>query len=222
MILDLLPIEQLENHSLVDNYSSKRIQAKAKRGLDLFVAGLLLLLCSPLFCLVALLVRLQDHGTAIYRRRVLGPKGEFFAYKFRTMRMDADQVLAADPHLKRIFERNFKLENDPRVTKLGAFLRKYSLDELPQLINVLKGEMSLVGPRMLTAPELGKYGTLKEVILRVKPGMTGYWQVNGRQEVSYDERIRMDVHYIRSWNLLLDLYILCKTPFKVIKGEGAY
>lgn len=222
MILDLSPIEQLEIHSLVDNYSSKRIQAEAKRGLDLFIAGLLLLLCSPLFCLVALLVRLQDHGTAIYKRRVLGPKGEFFAYKFRTMRMDADQVLAGDPHLKRIFERNFKLENDPRVTKLGSFLRKYSLDELPQLINVLKGEMSLVGPRMLTAAELGKYGTLKEVILRVKPGMTGYWQVNGRQEVSYDERIRMDVHYIRSWNLLLDIYILCKTPFKVIKGEGAY
>jgi lipopolysaccharide/colanic/teichoic acid biosynthesis glycosyltransferase len=136
--------------------------------------------------------------------------------------MDADQVLAADPRLKLMFERNFKLENDPRVTKLGSFLRKYSLDELPQLINVLKGEMSLVGPRMLTAAELGKYGTLREVILRVKPGMTGYWQVNGRQEVSYDERIRMDVHYIRSWNLLLDLYILCKTPFKVIKGEGAY
>jgi lipopolysaccharide/colanic/teichoic acid biosynthesis glycosyltransferase len=222
MIVDLLPTEQLEIHSLIDNYSAKRIQAEAKRGIDLFIAGLLLLLLSPLFCLVGLLVRLQDRGTAIYKRCVLGPNGEFFAYKFRTMRMDADQVLAADPRLKLMFERNFKLENDPRVTKLGSFLRKYSLDELPQLINVLKGEMSLVGPRMLTAAELGKYGTLREVILRVKPGMTGYWQVNGRQEVSYDERIRMDVHYIRSWNLLLDLYILCKTPFKVIKGEGAY
>jgi len=217
-----LPTEQLEIHSLIDNYSAKRIQAEIKCGLDFFVAGVLLLLFSPLLCLVALLVRLQDGGTAIYKRRVLGSKGEFFAYKFRTMRMDADQVLAADPHLRLMFERSFKLENDPRVTKLGAFLRKYSLDELPQLINVLKGEMSLVGPRMFTAAELGKYGTLREVMLRVKPGMTGYWQVNGRQEVSYEERIRMDVHYIRSWNLLLDLYILCKTPFKVIKGEGAY
>jgi lipopolysaccharide/colanic/teichoic acid biosynthesis glycosyltransferase len=222
MGLNCLPAEQVDIGSMIDHYSAKRIQGEVKRGLDLLVAALLLLLLSPLFCLIALLVHWQDDGTAIYKRRVVGPRGEFHAYKFRTMRMDADQMLDADPHLKVVFEQNFKLANDPRVTKLGAFLRKYSIDELPQLINVLRGEMSLVGPRMVTAAELGKYGIFREVMLKVKPGMTGYWQVNGRQKVSYEERIRMDVDYIRSWNVLLDLYILCKTPLKVIKGEGAY
>jgi len=222
MVLDCLPAEELDIRSVIDNYSAKRIQGEVKRGLDLLVAAPLLLLLSPLFALVALLVHWEDHGAALYKRRVVGPRGEFHAYKFRTMRMDADQVLAADPHLRLAFEQNFKLANDPRVTKLGAFLRKYSVDELPQLINVLKGEMSLVGPRMVTTAELGKYGIFRDVMLKVKPGMTGYWQINGRQKVSYEERIRMDVDYIRRWNVLLDLHILCKTPWKVIKGEGAY
>jgi lipopolysaccharide/colanic/teichoic acid biosynthesis glycosyltransferase len=221
-MFDLLPPEQLDIHSTIDNYCAKRIQAEVKRGLDVVLAVLLLLLLSPLLCLVALLVCLEDDGKVIYRRRVVGPTGEFYAYKFRTMREDADQLLASDRHLRLAFERNFKLANDPRVTKVGAFLRKYSLDELPQFINVIKGEMSLVGPRMVTLAELGKYGAFRELILKVKPGITGYWQVNGRQNVSYEERIRMDLHYVRSWNLLLDFYILCRTPFKVIKAEGAY
>jgi len=222
MVLDLSIPEQLETEYLIRNYSAKTIQAGIKRGFDLVAAAILLLLSSPLLCIVAILVRLQDGGPAIYKQRVVGPKGEFPAYKFRTMRVDADERLATDPDLKHIFERNFKLENDPRVTKLGSFLRKYSLDELPQLLNVVKGQMSLVGPRMLTEAELGKYGTVRELILRVKPGITGYWQVNGRQKVSYEERTRMDIYYIRNWSLMLDLYILCKTPFTVIKGEGAY
>jgi len=221
-MLDLLPPAQLDVHCIIDHYCEKRIQAELKRGLDVLLAGLLLVLFSPLLCLVALLVSLEDDGSVIYKRRVIGPSGQFDAYKFRTMREDADQLLAADGHLRLAFERNFKLANDPRVTRTGAFLRKYSLDELPQLINVIRGEMSLVGPRIVTADELQKYGAFREVMLKVKPGITGYWQVNGRQNVSYEERIRMDFHYVRSWNLLLDLYILWRTPFKVIKAEGAY
>jgi lipopolysaccharide/colanic/teichoic acid biosynthesis glycosyltransferase len=221
-MVDLLPPEQLDIHCIIDNYCEKRIQAEVKRGFDVLLAGLLLVLLSPLLCLVAILVSLEDHGSVMYKRRVVGPSGQFDAYKFRTMHEDADQLLAADGNLRLAFERNFKLANDPRVTRIGAFLRKYSLDELPQLINVIKGEMSLVGPRMVTAAELEKYGAFREVMLKVKPGITGYWQVNGRQNVSYEERIRMDFHYVRSWNLLLDLYILCRTPFKVIKAEGAY
>ena len=138
------------------------------------------------------------------------------------MRIDADQVLAGDPELRRRYERNFKLAHDPRVTRVGGFLRKYSLDELPQLWNVVQGEMSLVGPRMITKAELEKYGPYQEIIVKIKPGITGYWQVNGRQRLSYGERVQMDMNYIRHWSLLLDLYILCRTPLKVIRGEGAY
>src|SRR5262249_33999514 len=115
-----------------------------------------------------------------------------------------------------------KIRKDPRVTPLGSFLRKSSLDELPQLFNVLTGQMSLVGPRMITAPELEKYGEHKELLLSVKPGLTGYWQINGRQEVSYEKRVRMDVHYIRNWSLRMDCELLLLTPFRVIRGRGAY
>jgi lipopolysaccharide/colanic/teichoic acid biosynthesis glycosyltransferase len=114
------------------------------------------------------------------------------------------------------------LKRDPRVTRLGAVLRKFSLDELPQLFNVIRGQMSLVGPRMITAPELEKYGEHKALLLSVKPGLTGYWQVHGRQEVSYAERVRMDVDYIRNWSLRTDMELLLLTPWRVIRGRGAY
>ena len=132
------------------------------------------------------------------------------------------EVLMDDPALKAEFEANFKLKSDPRLTKTGASLRKYSLDELPQLFNVIRGQMSLVGPRMITAPELERYGQYKNLLLSVRPGITGYWQVNGRQEVAYQERVAMDVHYIENWSLWLDFRILFLTPVKVFKREGAY
>ena len=148
--------------------------------------------------------------------------GEFDAFKFRTMRRDADSILASSPALLAEYQRSFKLLNDPRVTRFGAFLRKLSLDELPQLFNVLLGQMSLVGPRMVTAPELAKYGPHKAILLTSKPGLTGYWQVFGRQRVSYEERVRMDVYYLTNWNLGMDLTILLRTPLKVLKMEGAF
>jgi lipopolysaccharide/colanic/teichoic acid biosynthesis glycosyltransferase len=190
--------------------------------LDYFGAGVLIFAFSPLLLLVGTLVVLESGWPLLHRRRVIGRSGEFDAFKFRTMRKDADAILAADPILKAQFEQNFKLKNDPRLTRFGSFLRKCSLDELPQFFNVLKGQMSLVGPRMITPGELEKYGQSKELLLTVKPGITGYWQVNGRQEVSYDERIRMDMYYIANWSLWMDIKILLRTPVKVLQKEGAY
>src|ERR1700694_1414786 len=162
-----------------------------KRGMDLFGSSVLLCLLSPVFLVVALLVWMSDGLPVFYPRRVVGCRGEFNAYKFRTMLCNADAFLAADAELRAAFTRDFKLKSDPRVTHVGAWLRKYSLDELPQLINVLRGQMSLVGPRMITAEELSKYGKYQELLIGVKPGLTGYWQVRGRQDVSYEERVRM-------------------------------
>jgi lipopolysaccharide/colanic/teichoic acid biosynthesis glycosyltransferase len=193
-----------------------------KRALDISGALLLLLVLSPVLLVLAVLILLSDGAPVIYRRRVVGPVGEFDAFKFRTMRRDADQMLQQDPLLQRTFSENFKLRFDPRVTGLGAVLRKFSLDELPQLYNVLCGQMSLVGPRMITSPELDKYGEYRDLLLRVKPGLTGYWQVHGRQEVSYAERVRMDIAYIQNWNLRMDLRLLWLTPARVIRGRGAY
>jgi lipopolysaccharide/colanic/teichoic acid biosynthesis glycosyltransferase len=220
-----------QDRSSVDHRPSIRRPAKAgtfaiqrffKDGIDLMGAGILVIVLIPLFILLSLIVLMDDGRPIIYRRRVVGTKGEFDAFKFRSMRRNAEAILARDPALKTKFEQNFKLENDPRLTWSGLFVRKLSLDELPQLFNVLKGQMSLVGPRMISPPELEKYGLDKQLLLTMKPGLTGYWQVNGRQAVGYEERVRMDLHYIDNWSLAMDLKILFKTPYTVLKGKGAY
>lgn len=207
---------------VVTEGANLRRQLFFKRCVDVLGAAVLIFLLFPIFVLISLLVVLEDGWPIIYRRRVIGINGQFDAFKFRSMRRDADAILAADPALKAEFERNFKLKYDPRVTKIGTFLRKVSLDELPQLFNVLRGQMSLVGPRMITAPELDKYGPHRQLLLTVKPGLTGYWQVRGRQSVSYEERVQMDVYYIRNWNVGMDIKILAWTPLKVLKREGAF
>jgi len=202
--------------------SRDKVSLWIKRCADVVGSAVLLVLLLPLLLLLAFVVLLDDGWPVIYRRRVVGASGTFDAFKFRTMRRDAELILNANPSLRAEFERNFKLKVDPRVTRSGAVIRKFSLDELPQLVNVFSGQMSLVGPRMVTIPELEKYGDSKSLLLRVKPGLTGYWQVSGRQEVDYEERVRMDVRYIQNWSLGLDLQILLKTPLKVLKREGAY
>jgi lipopolysaccharide/colanic/teichoic acid biosynthesis glycosyltransferase len=193
-----------------------------KRIIDMGGAVILIVVSSPILITVALLIRVFDGAPVIYRRRVVGTTSEFDAYKFRTMCRDADAILAADPMLHRAFTEKHKLKSDPRVTKLGSVLRKYSLDELPQLFNVLQGQMSLVGPRMITAPELEKYGQYQNLLRTMKPGITGYWQVHGRQDVSYAERVRMDVQYITCWRVRTDVEILVLTPLRVLGGRGAY
>lgn len=197
-------------------------QQVAKRALDLAIAGTLLLLLAPLITVLAALIMLGDVGPAIYRRRVVGLGGEFDAFKLRTMRVNADEILNGDPVLRGKFEVNYKLKEDPRVTRIGAILRKTSLDELPQLWNVLKGEMSMVGPRMITPAERARYGEAAWVFDIMRPGLTGYWQVEGRQEVAYEQRINMDLFYLRNWSIGMDLKILLKTPWRVVRGAGAY
>ena len=198
-----------------------------KRALDLVGAAVGLLVLSPVLLLIALAVRLESPGPALYRRQVLGLGGKAFdAYKFRTMVRDADEMLEKmlqqNPHLRQEFEKGFKLKDDPRITPLGRFLRRYSLDELPQLVNVLKGEMSLVGPRIISPSEAAHYGDFLPLRLSVLPGLTGLWQVSERNDLPYRERMALDAHYIRHYSLWLDLKILLKTIPVVLKGKGAY
>lgn len=191
-----------------------------KGSIDLLGALFLLVLSAPVVFVLALRIKLHDGGPALFRRRVVGPRGEFDAYKLRTMRVDAEEVLQRNASLRRRFEVNFKLKNDPRVTSIGANLRRSGLDELPQLWNVLKGEMSLVGPRMITRMELKKYEDASWIFSEMKPGLTGYWQVNGDQQAGYDRRIAMDLFYAENWSLWFDLKILVKTPARVLRGSG--
>jgi lipopolysaccharide/colanic/teichoic acid biosynthesis glycosyltransferase len=194
-----------------------------KRAIDLIGSILLIFFLSPLLLSISIAIKLYDGGTVFFRRRVVGVNGiHFDAFKFRTMVQNADNILANNPDLMAEFKENYKIKNDPRITRMGNFLRKTSFDELPQLFNVIKGQMSLVGPRMVTPEELEQYGALKEERICFKPGITGYWQVNGRQEVDYNERIQMDMFYLRHWNIWLDIQILFKTVLKVIRMEGAY
>jgi len=197
-----------------------RWQRVLKRLMDVAGAVVLLVLSVPLIGLLALRIKLHDGGPALFRRRVVGPKGEFDAFKLRTMRVDADEVLRSDDRLRRKFEVNFKLQNDPRITKAGAALRRTGLDEMPQLWNVIKGQMSLVGPRMITPAELQIYGDGGWIFSLMKPGVTGYWQVQGDPATDYDRRIAMDLFYAENWSLLFDLKILIRTPARVLRGSG--
>jgi lipopolysaccharide/colanic/teichoic acid biosynthesis glycosyltransferase len=194
-----------------------------KESTDRLLAAIALLCASPIMIVVAILVRITSKGPVIHRRRVTGRGGvEFDAFKFRTMVIDADRVLANDAALKRAFDTKHKLEFDPRVTPIGRFLRKFSLDELPQFVNVLKGQMSVVGPRMLSPGEVGRYGAHVPTLLSVKPGLTGLWQVSGRQRTTYERRIQLDVQYVVTWSLPLDVAILIRTPIEVFRGTGAF
>jgi lipopolysaccharide/colanic/teichoic acid biosynthesis glycosyltransferase len=194
-----------------------------KRLLDVVgaVAGLILL--SPVFLIAAIAVKLDTPGPVIYRRRVMARGGgEFDAYKFRTMVVNGDEVLAAHPELLARWQREQKLENDPRVTRVGKWLRKFSIDELPQLVNVLRGEMSLVGPRMIAPVEMAHFGEYAEERLSVKPGLTGLWQIAGRADLPYEQRLIYDIRYVRTRNLWMDIKIIFLTIPAVLFGRGAY
>ena len=182
-----------------------------------------LILISPLLLAITLLIKFGSPGPILHKRRVMGLNGkQFYALKFRTMVVNGDEVIAQHPELKEELEKNHKLKNDPRITKVGAFLRKYSLDELPQLFNVLSRDMSLVGPRMISPEEMAMYKQFDMNLLTVHPGITGLWQVSGRSDISYDERVRLDMYYIRNWSIWLDLQLLFQTIPAVLKGRGAY
>ncbi len=196
-----------------------------KRILDLFLTILLLLFTWPIFILLAILVRIGSKGPVLFTQKRLGQNGDAFdSYKFRTMYKDAEdklhEVLAHDSDAKREYEKYHKLANDPRITPLGKFLRRYSLDELPQFLNVLKGDMNLIGPRSYMPRELPAMGEYAKIILKVKPGLTGWWQVMGRNATSFKQRLQLDEYYISNWSIWLDIYVIIKTAWVLVKGQG--
>lgn len=198
-------------------------ESVAKTALDYAVALTLLILLSPVLLLIALLVKRDSPGPILHRRRVVGRGGHVFdAFKFRTMYVNGDEILKAYPALQAELHENHKLKRDPRITPLGETLRRTSLDELPQLFNILLGQMSLVGPRMITLQETEKYGKWRLNLMTVKPGITGLWQISGRSDVTYEQRVRIDMYYIRNYSIWLDLLILWRTIPTVLKGHGAY
>lgn len=197
-----------------------------KRIFDLAGALVLLLLLAPAMLLLMWRLRAEG-GSAIYGHVRVGRGGrQFRCFKFRTMVPDADrrlaELLASDPEAKAEWEREFKLKNDPRVTRLGDFLRRSSVDELPQLFNVVRGEMSLVGPRPVVEAELARYGDKLDDYLAVRPGMTGLWQVSGRNDTSYERRVALDSDYVRNWSFRRDISILFRTVGVVLGRKGAY
>jgi Undecaprenyl-phosphate galactose phosphotransferase WbaP len=200
--------------------------ALMKRALDFAVATILLAILAPFFVLAMALIKASG-GEIFYAHPRIGRAGRpFLCYKFRTMVADADRVLSdilsTDASAKEEWEHTFKLKNDPRVTKFGAFLRKTSLDELPQLWNVLRGDMSLVGPRPIVQSEIERYGDMAEYYFMVRPGITGLWQASGRTSVDYSTRVALDVWYVRNWSPWYDVVILLKTVKAVIGMHGAY
>lgn len=197
-----------------------------KRGFDVVVGSLLIVLLLPLFAVLTLIVK-RDGGPAFYGHTRVGRNGQKFrCLKFRSMVVNSDEVLkdllARDPAARAEWEREFKLKHDVRVTPIGHFLRRSSLDELPQLWNVVRGEMSLVGPRPIIDKELERYGSNSKYYLMATPGITGLWQVSGRCETDYATRVLLDVNYVTNWSLHRDIGILFKTFFVVIRGNGAY
>jgi len=213
-------------HTLDLECPSAPVDNPLKRLVDMVIAAALLALLSPLLLVVAIAVRL-DGGPALFGHRRIGVSGDIFrCWKFRTMVCNANEVLArlleTDAEARAEWQRDFKLRHDPRVTRIGRFLRGTSLDELPQLFNVLLGHMSLVGPRPIVADEIGRYGAAFHDYARCRPGITGVWQVSGRNHVDYRERVRLDQDYARHWSLAHDCRILLKTPVAVLKKDGAY
>lgn len=199
-----------------------------KRLIDILggLVGTILLVPITLCVYLARKILKEDDGPVFYEQLRIGKNGKVFRmYKFRSMCIGADkklkEYLEQNEEARKEFEENQKLKDDPRITKLGNFLRKTSLDELPQMINILKGDMSFVGPRPVVDGEIEKYGTNKAKFLSVKPGLTGYWQANGRSNTTYDERIEMELYYVNNQSLWLDIKILFKTFISVIKREGA-
>jgi lipopolysaccharide/colanic/teichoic acid biosynthesis glycosyltransferase len=194
-----------------------------KRLIDLAgsVAGLIL--TAPLFPLIALAISLDSPGPVFFRPKIIGYRGrEFLAYKFRSMHADAFEKLLQDRELLSQYKKNLKIIDDPRITRVGRVLRRTSLDELPQLINVLKGEMSLVGPRMLAELELEKFGNNRTKILSVRPGMAGLWVASGRQTLGFERRLELEVQYVDEWSLWLDTKCFFKTILIAIRMVGAH
>lgn len=210
----------------MNNNLAKRTSRFLKRTMDIVLSFGLILILSPIFLILYLLIYI-DGGKPIYKHPRIGRDGKLFnCFKFRSMVLDLEEILSEllkqDPECKSEWEKEFKLKNDPRVTKIGSFIRRISLDELPQLFNVLIGQMSLVGPRPITEKELAFYENNVDYYLMAKPGITGLWQVSGRNDIDYETRVYFDSWYVKNWSLWNDIAILFKTIKVVFKRSGAY
>jgi len=219
--ISIMMQEYLSRQERSPNWDST-LAVACKRVLDIGISALLVVLLAPLFLLLAAIVKLTSPGPVLYRWQVAGKGGRpFTGYKFRSMYSNADELKNQLESLNEMSGPVFKLTNDPRVTRVGGFLRRYSLDELPQLYSVLKGDMSLVGPRPPLITEYLRFTEYQKQKLAVKPGITCLWQVNGRNEVrDFDDWVRLDLDYIRRWSLKLDFWILMKTAAEVFTGSG--
>jgi exopolysaccharide biosynthesis polyprenyl glycosylphosphotransferase len=207
----------------VDSVAARRGQAFGKRTLDVVLGGLLLLVAVPVIAVSAVLVKSMDRGPAFFKQARVGLDGQRFTmYKLRTMVVDAEARRMELKHLSHRDGLMFKMRKDPRLIRGGAFLRRFSLDELPQLLNVVKGDMSLVGPRPPLVEEHDRYHDRVYRRLRVRPGLTGLWQVSGRSDLAWDDAIRLDLRYVDNWSVTMDLFILWKTARAILGGSGAY
>lgn len=202
---------------------NKPVYDFVKRFADILCSTIAIILLSPFFIIISIAIKATSKGPVIFIHKRVGKNGkEIGIYKFRSMVMNAEELIEKfTPEQKEEFQKNFKLENDPRITKIGKILRKTSLDELPQLFNILKGDLSIVGPRPIMEVETKIYGKYKDMLLSVKPGLTGFWAANGRSDTSYKRRRAMEIYYVKNRSLLFDIKIILKTVISVFKGEGA-
>ena len=194
-----------------------------KRFFDIVLASIGMIVLSPIFLIISLAIKLESKGPIFFKHTRIGKDGKIIKiYKFRSLVNNAeDMIKEFTPEQMKEYKENYKLTNDPRITKVGKFLRKTSLDELPQLINIIKGDLSIIGPRPVVSDELKKYGTNTRKILSVTPGLTGYWAANGRSCTSYEQRMQMELFYIDNLSLKMDIKVFFKTIEAVIKREGA-
>ena len=215
--------KELTKIGIADMEIKGKIYRGFKRIVDIILGCIGLVLLSPVFLILAICIKIDSKGPVIFAHKRIGKNGkEFNMYKFRSMYENAEEMIENfNEEQKREWQENFKLENDPRITKVGKFLRKTSLDELPQIVNIIKGDLSIIGPRPIVDEELEKYGENKEKFLSITPGLTGYWQANGRSNTTYEERMQMELYYIDNQSLWLDIKIFFKTIVSVLKKEGA-
>ncbi len=205
--------------------NSSYIYLFIKRTFDIIVSLIVFIILLPLFLVLAILIKVDSNGKVFYMHKRIGKNGKIiYLYKFRSMYSDADERLKEmlkDPKIKEEWEENYKIDNDPRITRVGKILRRTSIDELPQLLNIIKGDMSIVGPRPLVEDEIKKYGKNKEKFLSVTPGLTGWWACNGRSCRTYKDRMKLELYYVDHRNLWLDIKIIFMTVGAVIRGHGA-
>lgn len=213
----------LRTQSDVKTKISKKVYIKIKRVIDVILASVALILLSPLFAIIAIAIKIDSKGPIFFAHKRIGKNGKIIKlYKFRSMVINAEELIKSfTPEQMREYKENYKLTNDPRITKVGKFLRKTSLDELPQLINIINGDLSIIGPRPVVADELEKYGVNKDKFLSVTPGLTGYWAANGRSNTTYEQRMEMELYYIDNLSLKMDIKVFFKTILSVLKKEGA-